>query len=586
MNYLFFIFFSVFFYYAAVISQYILKNNTLPNFIVSDFSIKLYFFILLILSIDFLIFQILLKKINVSFNKISAIVYSPILLFLSYKFVYGRLKFLNRTINDPLKEIKYLIGLIIISILFFKLLFFVKQIFLLLKKRNILNKNFQILIFCIFVYLFVPAGLYKYWFGSVGDEKEYVINIYSLAVDGNLNLVDDIKNIQVITGGSELPPPLNFYTEKIYSLHSNLIPFHLLILPSYILLGRFGLIVFFTIISGLIFLYIYKIIFYLEANQLSAFSYSIFSACLAFFIIYNYQIYPEIIAAFFNIYFIWLLLKNYERKIYYFVLLTSPLMHWFNLRYIFFGAAYIVIYLFKYQLKKMLSYKNLCIYFLFAISVFLFLLVNYLMYESFSFSANTLNYEMRYVSEKFYITLLGILFDSHYGILAYMPLLIFCIYDIILKFKKNYASLIILIFYLAPLSFYSGNWFGGFSPPMRLAAPIIPLIILGGSEFFKFFYRSTISKLLVFILLIYSIFMSIMLYSVPILMYNERNNGNNQIFEKIYWFFKIDINRYFATFVPHRINSNSYKLVVIYFFILLIIYLIINIEGIRKCQKK
>ncbi|HON56808.1 MAG TPA: hypothetical protein PLJ38_07305, partial [bacterium] len=107
-----------------------------------------------------------------------------------------------------------------------------------------------------------------------------------------------------------------------------------------------------------------------------------------------------------------------------------------------------------------------------------------------------------------------------------------------------------------------------------------------GGEFFRCFYRSGISKLLVFILLIYSIFMSIILYSVPILMYNERNNGNNQIFEKIYWFFKIDINQYFATFVPHKINSNSYKLAVIYFFISLIIYLIINIEGRKKCQKK
>ncbi|HPG30472.1 MAG TPA: hypothetical protein PKY81_13800 [bacterium] len=591
MNYFIVLFFSIVSAFVIPAFIEIKKIAALPDFFIK-FDFGAFTAVLIFFFIDYLIFDKLAaypESRKSKYKNIGALAYSPVIFLFFYKYIYCRINFLDRNINGELKEIKYLIGVVAALIIVFKIIAFCYFYF----KKKVNEKEFKLkewILACFFVYVFFPGVILKYYAGSAGDEKEYILNVYSLANNFELNLVDDIKYVKEITGGSEHAPPLNFYPKKnkIYSLHSNLIPFHLVLLIPYYAFGRIGIILLMTVINAFLALILYKIAKLCvksgSFDSIEVFFYWSAVIISPFFFIYNYQIYPEIAAGLANAVFVYIAKKRKITELYFITIILSGLIFWFNFRYVFFGVSYILIYFFTVGLKNIFNKKNLIIPVVFMVSIILYLIANFLIYDDFSFSANTLNKESRFLGYDFYRTIPALFFDQHYGVFFYMPAIAYFLFGFFRTalFSKLKTEILLILFYLIPLSFYSGNWFGGQSPPFRLIIPIIPLIYIGGISVIENIMKTRISKWVFIIFTVYGIIINIILFAIPGLLYNLRFNGNNQIFEKIEWYCSIPVVKFFPSFMRNSDLPHSYKLTFIYFCVIITLYLIYRKEVKEK----
>ena len=585
------IFYILLFSYFADYIQFVHTYTILPQF---SFQLKLetISITLTVYVIDRYILRLFIPQKNTKNLFFENLIYFPILLLFFSPYCYGKLHFLDRTINSPLKEIKHILYLSIYIICIFKIIYggfhLLKN-----KKHELISINKKsIILFLFFIYAFLPLCIIKYYdHFTAGDEKEYILNTYSIVSSRNISIHDDLKYVAFITGGSIQAPPLNPYPEKgkIYSLHSNLFGVYLLYLFPYIIFGRFGLILVSLLAVSFCLSILYKCACYNTGSDSKiAEVYIFFCSLTPFFMIYNQQVYPEIIIAGIIIYFISIIRNENEyiiQKGYIFLLIACPLVIWLNIRYIFFSFTFLFIFLMRFGFKRIIDEKYLLTFVLMCVSIFSFLCVNYSMYESFTMSANTLNMESRFFSLKFYNGLLGIIFDQHFGIIMYMPFAFYIIYEIIRNIRHYKYEMVVFVFYLLPVSFYSGNWFGGYSPPFRLAAPIIPLAFLCGIQVFIKIQKTIFTKIFSYIFAIISVLFSTVLTAVPIFLYNGRLNGNNQFLEKLYWFTGIHIYDYFPVFVPDKINMKSYLLTFIHFCVILLFIFVYRYEE-KKCIGK
>jgi len=546
-----------------------------------------------IILIDYFLLRLFLNSAAGCAKRTLGFVYTPILLLMFYDKIYGRIHYLAREINDPLKEIKYLIGFIIILHIILKLFYFIFSVKSGLKNKNV-NKSMTLTLFLFCVYIFLPLVCFKYHNGSIGDEKEYIINTYSLITEGSFNLFNAINFIPVLTGGSAMPPPLNFLNndlKNMYSVHSNLLAVYILQIPLYIAFGRFGIIFLYCCAGAGAAALIYKLIEHTKSDMFKKILFWSFCPITPIFAIYSFQIYPELLAGATNLIFLYFLTAKPEIKIN--AIITSvlaSLIFWFNTRYLFFSIAYIILFFYNFGFSN--KKRIIVIIIPFILSLILFLTVNFIIYGSFSISANTMNQESRFFGAEIYKTLFGLLFDQHFGVLIYAPFIIYFIFELILSYREFKNIIILIICYALPLAFYTENWFGGYSPPFRLLIPIMPALFVAGYYAYFKLLNVLISKWIFYMMLFYGIIMSIILTAAPVLLYNDRFNGNNQALEKIYWYSGINLVNYFPRFIWRygQINYLSYKLTAIYLIIIIILFFIYsfevkkNADGIINCH--
>jgi len=110
--------------------------------------------------------------------------------------------------------------------------------------------------------------------------------------------------------------------------------------------------------------------------------------------------------------------------------------------------------------------------------------------------------------------------------------------------------------------------------------PVMPVIMTIGCYAYRKLTDTFISGTIFYMMTVYGIIMSIILTAAPVLLYNDRFNGNNQVFEKISWYLGVDITGYFPSFVS-RSNTpdfSSFKLTFIYLAVIIILYSLYSFE--------
>ena len=102
----------------------IIKINRLPdNFIF--FESKIFFLTILIFFLDYYVLKKIIEyflSFKTKSYRLISLVYIPVILLFFYRKIYSKISFLDRSINGELKEIKYLIGLIIACIIILKII--------------------------------------------------------------------------------------------------------------------------------------------------------------------------------------------------------------------------------------------------------------------------------------------------------------------------------------------------------------------------------------------------------------------------------------------------------------------------------
>lgn len=324
-----------------------------------------------------------------------------------------------------------------------------------------------------------------------GDELHYLITAESIVKDHDIWLENNYtdpqidKHTVVGAGGHEY-------------LYHGLGAFPLTLSFPYYFLGRLGVTIALSALSVLLF---WQISYFVkEVTNLSKLSFFIslvlfFSLPLANF---TFLVFPEAVGALLVIFNLRCYFLRNKPSI--FVFISLGLMPWIHLRLLPVSLFLTILWVFKFHLQKKKDYLyKLLMTVLIIIGYFVFLQIIYgsfwptTPYQILGIQTDTGNLVVNFIN---------VLIDRQYGLLTHTPIFLFIFPGLILWFRKQPKVVLIILAvtasYLLPTLRYS-DWHGGYSPPGRYLAMIIPLLIPAVS-FFIVRWKNSFFKIIVFIL--------------------------------------------------------------------------------------
>jgi uncharacterized membrane protein YccF (DUF307 family) len=151
----------------------------------------------------------------------------------------------------------------------------------------------------------LATAIYMLWLPTVarswqatGDEPHYLLAAHSLVADGDFDLTNNYAQLDYLAFyfSKDITPQvrLDAAGRQILS-HSPGLP--LLIAPAYALGGRFGVLLFQSLLGGLLAAFTFKLAYFVSQDTPSAIVGTLFMALSPPLWLYHYLIYPELIAA-------------------------------------------------------------------------------------------------------------------------------------------------------------------------------------------------------------------------------------------------------------------------------------------------
>lgn len=395
--------------------------------------------------------------------------------------------------------------------------------------------------------------------GTWGDEWEYLANLDSLVVDGDLDTLN-----QIYSSGSHLPirygrfEPLPYWFSPTattgYMPHALCYGYLAWLLPGWVLAGRFGVHLMQALAAVLLWLAVdrYRRQFGgrddADANGLLFLSVPV--------LCYTFHIYPELLAAAIAIVLLVELWRDGELPAWRWGTLCALLL-WLNLRYLLLAAPLLL-----------LGWRRRGRGFTRAAGVFLALalLLGLLQIPVYR-GLPSVGKEREYFTSDFYVGLAGNFLDGEYGVLPYAPLWAWLPLGGLIVWQTRRSRLIDLLVvtlpYLLVMSSYRRFWYGGQAPPGRFVALLFPLwfpLLLAAippltAGFWRRLWRLAVAWTLAF---------SFLITLVPSWRYNIRLDGMNQILLFVSPWLHLDLTVIFPAFRVTAITPASWLLAGIY----------------------
>ena len=268
--------------------------------------------------------------------------------------------------------------------------------------------------------------------------------------------------------------------------------------------GVGGCLIFISLLVSLIIQLIYKTSMFLSNNNIiPSLLTSLAFAFSTLLFVWSGQFFTEIIASFFIMLFITLIITSDNPGGWFLGGISLSILPFLKFQFITLTipTAILTIYLLKNRKPEQraftFSYTTLTL----AILLFMFLFVGFKAYGSNigimpqDIGVKTLNIFGIYINKLFYLTWIGLLLDRNVGILFFSPILILSLLGVfpLLKIKNiaTYIATLICILWVGSVSLTT-FWNGWIAPPGRYMIVLLPLFslpfIMGLTSFYKHKY--------------------------------------------------------------------------------------------------
>src|SRR3989339_1539599 len=392
----------------------------------------------------------------------------------------------------------------------------------------------------IFLSIFTIYLLITPWvnacFYADGDEPRNLIITQSLIKDGDRDISNNLESEDNLSYHSSLKS----YGQNWKSFISGISPsFTIILIPGFVLGGRFAISLLMNIFGALLLLNIFQIIFHLTKSNSSSFLAMIIGAFSLPIGIYSFLAYPEIIAALIVTYIIRkLLLQEYNLIDIITMFLLAILLTIIKERYLILTLSLFISIIISIKKNKKVLLNFVLLFIIFG--VLLFFYDKYLI--GFDIISKISNYYKPILQKfKYIITVgdFGLMLDQERGLLMHAPVYIFSFLGIISLLKTNKKIVLLLLLLFLPyynLISKGPDWSSlGGSPATRYIVTIIPILIIFYGVFLNHCRRLWLKLVNYF-----AIAWSFVMYYILILFPQYRTHspsdltGRNEILDRLY----------------------------------------------------
>jgi hypothetical protein len=472
----------------------------------------------------------------------------------------------------------YYTGILVLKA-YFLLRYLYDNIDTITKKLDIKGKLSIFLVFLI-IYLFISIWVCNNY-PPDGDEPHYLILAHSLIYDHDFDSINNYNNEDYL---AFYPYPLNpqgFGFEDGTYIPTQNFGLPILIMLPYYLGGRAGVVLLINIITSLLMLNLFLLIFEIFKKPKIA----LLTTCIAAFsspiLFYSSQIFPETTSAL-----LVLVCYRYLRKCYfenlfkisYVFLLTgcSIALLMIKLRYIFIAIPLLILLILKnVNVKKIKQLVFVVLSILIpstVIAIIIYLLKDHLpIGRQFVIRTNEL-FRTGFKDIVFLDGFLGIFIDKQFGLLIYSPIFIFSFLGLTtfrkLKPREFYLAATTTFLYFVAIATIPW-WHGGWCPPSRFMVILIPFLCLGLAQSYdriSSLKRIAVVRFLIVITGINSVIFTLF----PILRYNIKT-GSNHLLDLAGRSLGIDIDKLFPSYILPNSSNNIWSLIFITFLLFIFI---------------
>jgi len=339
--------------------------------------------------------------------------------------------------------------------------------------------NFILLLACFFILLGIRLYVNQ---PLSGDEPHYLLMVYSLSHDKDLNLKNNYLNKDLESLYPNLSPVNqigNLQVEnnsiKWYSIHGVGLP--ILLLPGFLIAGELGAIITMVFISTVVLWLTWIWVFDVTKNKgLATLSSIILLTCYSFNGLAGY-IYPDIIIAGITLAALIIIHRYSNNLLYQFIFgLIIGFMILVHFKSLAVALPLFLVLIYKQWSKhrkipwvSVVGFLPLALFFFISTYVWFGVWNPATIYSGLSFTQASV-----------FFIVSGILFDSMRGILVNNPILLLIPLGLPIWFKSNREKLLIAAFVALPsilILANFGEWNGGDSPTGRYIIDILPIFI-------------------------------------------------------------------------------------------------------------
>lgn len=433
---------------------------------------------------------------------------------------------------------------------------------------------FKNILIIFFIFYFFIALWLNYANQPTGDEPIYLLVAHSIVYDRDIDLKNNYerKDYRRFYLNRELESQEIEINGKLYSYHPAF--YSLLIMPFYLIGGRFGVTIFTNMLASLFVGFLFLLLFEICNDKKIVFLITIFSGFTMPFIMYINQICTEILNSLLIIASFYLILFKKDKLLS--ICFITALIPWSHFRNLIIWLCLILIFIIENKNKIINILKFILIQ---IISMFFLLLFNYVHYRTF-IPRQTKDEISFFEAFKFKIEgLIGLLLDQEFGLFFYTPVFIFIFAGAYFLFKENKKIFYNLLLILLPYYFFISSWTlwngGGGASNRFLVAVFFIFIIFILPLFTKI--KNKISKNIIYAAIILNFLFSFIVIAIPWFRWNK-GYGENWILKLLSDISKIKFSVFYPT-LWHNPQNNIFQIIFYIFLIILLNFLIIKIGS-------
>ncbi len=341
------------------------------------------------------------------------------------------------------------------------------------------RKEIILLFITLFTYYALIGAYTSASVSTDGDEPIYLINAHSLIHDGDLDLRNNIENRDYrdflynyeVSGG--------IFTTSIFKR----LGFTLLILPGYLFWGRFGVVLLLNIITALAGCIALYWLSRLPVAGIKAKIAVVLVFCFAPLSIYSSHVFPEVAAALITIIALLLITSN-ARFSYLWMPLAFIGLVLLRMRFAITAFIVLLIFLVFNRRAKRATSRGFLLAIILAVA---YVLLDMIIFKGAFFVGKYLSSpalsRMFLPNINFIVGLMGSFVDQEFGLFIVSPIYIFAFIGLffLIKIKHRAGSIIAATFFGVLCLVLMGRgwiWYGGYNPPGRFIAHLLPLLSL------------------------------------------------------------------------------------------------------------
>lgn len=375
-----------------------------------------------------------------------------------------------------------------------------------------------------------------------GDEYHYLITAQSLSQDRDLWLENNYP--------SDVDPHWVTGRDGHMYLYHGLGLFPILITPAFVIAGRAGVAVFLAILYIALLISMYSLFCRLTKDKTASLLAAVVVGASIPLASFSTLVFPEVAAAFLITFSILMLVS--KKPFWTFIALS--LLVWIHLRFL--PLSLLMSFAFFLKTKSK--------YFLFVLlSMAAYFLFHYFVYGSFSPSKPYTDLGIQTGNGNILQNIVLVLTDKQYGLLVHAPIFLLSLPGILIL-KKRYIlfiSVALATYALSVFTYY--DWHGGYAPPARYLAAIVPFLALGLASFWS--KARLLGKALFVVLSSYSIWMYNALVTNTDVYGFLYRDGYQPVFKKISESFTLGFYEAMPSFYPiAKISPGHYILFAIF----------------------